>query len=71
VYLELVATDEETTNLRVVGQLEEEQWHELLGRSGELTRAKLRDPLSVKNERLGQAWESLEQAGPVSLTPSV
>jgi hypothetical protein len=77
VYLELVATDEETTHLRVVGQPEEEQRHDLarrvldlLGRAGELTRAKLRDQLSVKNERLGQALESLEQAGQVRRTPA-
>jgi hypothetical protein len=74
VYLELVAADEETTHLRVVGQPEEEQRHELarrvldlLDRSGELTRAKLRDQLSVKNERLGQA---LEQAGQIRRTPA-
>lgn len=37
-----------------------------------LTRAKLRDTLAVKNERLGQALESLERAGRrrgISLSP--
>jgi RecA-family ATPase len=34
-----------------------------------LTRAKLRDTLSVKNERLGEALESLEQAGRIRRTP--
>jgi hypothetical protein len=75
VYLELV-DDEEATHLRVVGLLEEEQRHNLaeqvldrLTRSGELTRAKLREQLSVKNERLGQVLESLEQAGQIRRTP--
>jgi hypothetical protein len=35
-----------------------------------LTRAKLRDTLSVKNERLGDALESLEQAGRIRRTPA-
>ena len=35
-----------------------------------LTRAKLRDALSVKNERLGEALESLEQAGRIRRTPA-
>ena len=34
-----------------------------------LTRAKLRDTLGVKNERLGEALESLEQAGRLRRTP--
>jgi hypothetical protein len=71
VYLELVSHDQQTTHLRVVGELGEEQRHglqqqvlDLLSR-GEWTRDKLRDQLSVKNERLGQALESLEQAGQI------
>jgi hypothetical protein len=75
VYLELVAQDEEATHLRVVGLLEEEQRHSLaeqvldrLNRSGELTRAKLREQLSVKNERLGEVLKSLEQGGQIRRT---
>ena len=36
---------------------------DLLGQSATLTRAKLRDSLGVKNERLGEALEALERAG--------
>jgi len=35
-----------------------------------LTRAKLRERLSVKNERLGEALESLEQTGRIRRTPA-
>ncbi|HVC96046.1 MAG TPA: hypothetical protein VND64_20330 [Pirellulales bacterium] len=35
-----------------------------------LTRGKLRDTLGVKNERLGQALESLERTGQVRHTPT-
>jgi AAA domain len=35
-----------------------------------LTRAKMRDSLGVKNERLGEALESLERAGQVRRTPA-
>ena len=35
-----------------------------------LTRGKLRDALAVKNERLGEALDSLEQAGRVCRTPA-
>jgi len=41
----------------------------LLAKGAVLTRAKLRDTLSVKNERLGEALESLEQAGRIRRTP--
>ncbi len=34
------------------------------------TRAKLRDSLGVKNERLGEALESLERAGWLCRTPA-
>jgi hypothetical protein len=40
-----------------------EQVLALLAGGAVLTRAKLRDTLAVKNERLGQALESLERAG--------
>jgi hypothetical protein len=34
-----------------------------------LTRAKLRDSLAVKNERLGEVLEALERAGELCRTP--
>src|SRR5271165_3515737 len=70
VYLELVATDAETTHLQVIAELQdgkrrglEEQVLDLLPQGTVLTRAKLRDSLAVQNERLGAALESLERAG--------
>ena len=42
---------------------------DLLGQGVTLTRAKLRDSLGVKNERLGEALESLERAGRLGRTP--
>jgi AAA domain len=85
VCLQLVATNGETTHLEVVAELEdgstkftvdgkrgnlEEQVLGLLAKSAVLTRAKLRDSLSVKNERLGEALESLERAGRLCRTPT-
>lgn len=77
VYLELVATDAEATHLRVVGEPDEghrrglqDRILELLTPGVALTRVKLRDALSVKNERLGEALESLEQAGQLRRTPA-
>jgi hypothetical protein len=63
----------------VIAQLDDEQRNEqrcslqeqVLARfaNGEvLTRAKLRQVLSVKNERLGEALESLERAGQLRRT---
>jgi hypothetical protein len=76
VYLDLVVTDEATTHLEVVGDVGGEKRRDLqkrvldlLAEKGVLTRAKLRDMLSVKNERLGGALESLQQAGRISRTP--
>jgi hypothetical protein len=78
VRLELVATDGKTTHLAVVGELGdgstqltingdqrhlEERVLELVGQGTTATRAKLRETLGVKNERLGEALESLERAG--------
>jgi hypothetical protein len=86
VYLDLVATNAQTTHLEVIadfGELSraelqdgstrltvngkqrglEERVLELLARGAVLTRGKLRDALGVKNERLGEALESLERAG--------
>ena len=75
VVLDLVATNAETTHLEVVAELNnekrrnlQEQVLALLAQDAVLTRAKLRDTLSVKNERLGQALESLEQAGRIGRT---
>jgi len=77
VCLNLVVTDAETAYLEVVAELNEEKrrhLHEqvlaLLPQNTTLTRAKLRDTLSVKNERLGQALELLERAGRIRRTPS-
>ena len=75
VYLELVA-DAETTHLEARAEVQvqkqsrlQDQVLALLAKDATLTRAKLRDTLSVKNERLGEALESLEQAGRIRRTP--
>jgi hypothetical protein len=75
--LELVATNPETTHLEVVAGLRDEpraglreQVLSLLAEGAVLTRAKLRDALAVKNERLGEALESLEHAGRLRRTPA-
>jgi AAA domain len=75
VYLELVATDAETTHLEVIadpdadpGRDLKEQVLDLLAEGRVLTRASLRASLAVKNERLGVVLESLEQAGKVGRT---
>jgi hypothetical protein len=85
VHLELVATDAATTHLEVIGELGdsstpltidtqrrslEQRVLELLGQGATLTRAKLRDGLGVKNERLGAVLESLERAGRLCRTPA-
>jgi hypothetical protein len=85
VYLELVATDAQKTHLEVVGELREfptkltmdgkqrsleERVLDLLGQGVTVTRAKLRDSLGVKNERLGEVLESLERAGRLCRTPA-
>jgi hypothetical protein len=70
VYLQLVTTDVETTHLEVIAEPNDENRRglqdrvlDLLAQGVVLTRVKLRDPLSVKNERLGEALQSLEQVG--------
>lgn len=75
--LELVATDPETTHLEVVAELPgkrqpglSDQVLALLAEGTVLTRAKLRGTLAVKNERLGDVLESLEQAGRLRHTPA-
>jgi hypothetical protein len=76
VYLALVATHAETTHLEVVAELQdgtrrslEERVLDLLAPGAALTRAKLRDSLAVKNERLGEVLEALERAGELCRTP--
>jgi hypothetical protein len=75
VYLALVATSAETAHLEVVAELNgekrgtlQEQVLALLVPGAVQTRGKLREALSVKNERLGETLESLEQAGRVRRT---
>jgi len=78
VHLELVTIDAATTHLEVVGEQGdgstpltidgqrrslEERVLELLSSGQTVTRAKLRDSLGVKNERLGAVLEALERAG--------
>jgi len=76
VYLDLIATDK-TTHLAVSGDVGVEKRRDiqkrvldLLGENSVLTRAKLRELLSVKNERLGDALEALQDAGRIHRTPT-
>jgi hypothetical protein len=75
VALELVTTDAATIHLEVIGEPRggkrrslEEQVLDVLAGGAVLARAKLRERLSVQNERLGVALESLERAGRLSRT---
>ncbi len=75
VQLELITTDAETTHLAVVAELRDENRRslqervlELLSPGNALTRTKIRDTLAVKNQRLGEALESLERAEKVTRT---
>jgi hypothetical protein len=77
VHLQLVATDAETTHLEIVAESQdgcrpglEEQVLALLAGGESLSRARLRESLAVKNERLGAALESLERAGRLCHTPA-
>ena len=85
VCLELVVTDPQTAHLEVIGELRdgsakltvdgknrslEERVLGLLVQGATVTRAKLRDSLGVKNERLGEALEALERAGRLCRTPA-
>ncbi len=77
VHLELVATDPQQTHLEVVAQVPDEQRRNLQAQvlalllpGTALTRAKLRDQLAVKNERLGEALVSLAKAGQIQRTPA-
>jgi len=65
-----VTADADTAHLEVATQVHDpprrslpEQVLALLAEGAVLTRAKLRDALAVKNERLGEALQSLERAG--------
>jgi RecA-family ATPase len=76
VYLELITTDDQTTHLQVIAQVAAdrrttlaEQVLDHLSQDKVLTRAKLRETLAVKNERLGEALQSLERAGRIRRTP--
>jgi RecA-family ATPase len=75
VSLQLVGSAAET-HLEVIAELHDQQRQslqdqvlDLLTPGVSLTRAKLRDALGVKNERLGEALESLERAGRLQRTP--
>lgn len=77
VHLELVAGNAQTIHLEVVAELPDpkpaslaEQVLTLLTDGVVLTRAKLRERLGVKNERLGQTLESLERTGQLRHTPA-
>jgi len=77
VQLELVTGDQQTTHLRVIAELGDEKRRSLedevlaqLAQGEVLTRVKLRTALGVKNERLGDALEALEQAGRIRRTPA-
>lgn len=77
VYLELVATDPTMTHLEIVGEPDverrrnlQERVLDLLAHGQTLSRAKLRDTLSVKNQLLGEALQALEQAGRLIRTPA-
>lgn len=77
VYLDLVATDAATIHLEVTSELRDESRRSLephvlalLAKGAVLTRVKLRDALSVKNERLGEVLESLERSGQICHTPA-
>jgi hypothetical protein len=77
VYLELVATDAETTHLEVIAEAQdgkrrslEEQVLGIMDQGVTFTRAKLRDSLGVKNERLGEVLELLKGAGRLCRTPA-
>jgi hypothetical protein len=68
--LALVTTDSDTTHLEVVVQHEDGKQRglevhvlDMLASGLVLTRAKLRDGLAVKNERLGAVLDSLERSG--------
>jgi hypothetical protein len=77
VTLELVADDAATTHLEIVAEASgdrqgnlQEQVLACLTPGKELTRARLRDLLSVQNQRLGEALQTLQRAGKVRRSPT-
>jgi hypothetical protein len=77
VTLELVATDATTTHLEVVAEASgdrpenlQEQVLACLVPGKELTRARLRHLLSVQNQRLGEALQTLQRAGQIRRSPA-
>jgi hypothetical protein len=77
VALQLVTIDNDQTHLEVIAERGEpprpslaDQVLALLAPGVVLTRSKLRDTLGVKNERLGEALESLERTGQLHRTPA-
>jgi hypothetical protein len=77
VTLQLVATDAATTHLEVVATASADRQGNLpeqvltcLAAGEALTRAKLRDVLSVQNQRLGETLEMLEQSGRIRRSPA-
>jgi hypothetical protein len=77
VSLQLVGTDAATTHLEVVAEPQggrqgnlHEQVLACLVPGEALTRARLRDVLSVQNQRLGEALETLERAGKIRRSPA-
>ena len=77
VTLELVAADAARTHLEVVAEPPGDRQNNLQEQvlaclvPGEaLTRAKLRDVLSIQNQRLGEALETLERAGKIRRSPA-
>ena len=75
IHLALITTNPETTHLEAIAHHEDgkprslqDQVLDVLAAGIVLTRAKLRDRLAVKNERLGEVLESLERAGRLSRT---
>lgn len=77
VYLALVATDAQTIHLEVVAEVDgpkrsslQDQVLALLAGDVVQTRAALRAALGVKNQRLGEALESLERGGRIQRTPT-
>jgi hypothetical protein len=75
VALQLVASDAQT-HVEVITELHDQQRRRLEDQALDLlaagvsrTRAKLRDALRVKNQRVGEALESLERYGRLRHTP--
>lgn len=77
VSLQLIDIDPHRTHLAVVAEVRDQhrrslhdQVLELLTPGVVLTRAKLRDKLGVKNQRLGDVLDSLERSGRLQRTPT-